>query len=365
MNGIPAQEELLFYARSTVQPLATRLGAKSYLYFELGSTAAKELTIAVRYRPPEEAVLSEYGERFFEDDPLTLPFRSWLQGENAKVPEPRVVALRELPQSAKASYEARFLQRARIDDIIGLGIPLSLCGSRKVFCFGMHRRATDPWFNTSDAKALRRAAATLRARAENLALREQIALRDQITDAFSHAGSHDWILFDSRLRVRDMRGEALLQSHWLATAVNSIRAQLEDLLSSTDGRVRSMSLHVHSGVKGDDATALARQIAGEAGERWWLVHIDTASRSINNKAVDSLFRAAGLTAREREVALVVAEGASNAVVAKALGISVLTVENHLRSVYGKLSVHSRLQLLHVMHDATVSLTAGRSHASRR
>ncbi|EIM99927.1 helix-turn-helix domain-containing protein [Paraburkholderia hospita] len=354
MKRISAQEELQISARSIVQPLATRLGANSHLYFELGSTTAKELTIAVRYRPPEEAVLSEYGERFYEDDPLTQPFRSWLQGEGTTVPAPLVVALRELPQAAKTSYEARFLHRARIHDVIGLGIPMSLAGARKVLCFGMHRCATDPWFNGSDAKTLRRAATTLRVRAENLALHEQLALRDQITDAFSHSGMHNWIVFDSQLRVRDMRGDTLCRSRSGSTILESVRAQLEACRSAKDSRTRSISLRVHSGVEGNEATALAHEIVGEGGERWWLVHTDTASRSIIDRAVNSLFDAAGLTAREREVALVVAEGASNADVARALRISVLTVENHLRSVYSKLGISSRLQLLRAMHDASAT-----------
>ncbi|MGY6126723.1 helix-turn-helix transcriptional regulator (plasmid) [Paraburkholderia strydomiana] len=346
------QEELLASARSIVQPLAARLGARSHLYFELGSTTASQLTIAVRYRPPGEAVLSEYGERFNEDDPLTRSFRSWLQGEGPTVPKPLIVALRELPQPAKTSYERLFLHRARIHDIIGLGIPLLLAGERKVFCFGMHRRATDPWFNSSDAKTLRRAATALRVRAENLALREQLALRDQISDAFSHCRSYNWIAFDSQLRVRDMRGDALCRSRSGSTIVESVRAQLEACHSAKDSRTRSFSLRVHSGVEGNEATALAHEIVGEGGERWWLVHTDMASRSISDRAVNLLFDAAGLTARERNVALVVAEGASNADVARALRISVLTVENHLRSVYSKLGVSSRLQLLRAVHDAS-------------
>lgn len=350
MQRVSLQDELLNHARSIVQPLATRLRAKSHLYFELGATTAQELTIAVRYRPPAEAALSEYGERFYEDDPLTRPFRAWLQGEGTTVPQPRVVALRELPPRAKTSYETRFLHRAGIHDVIGLGIPLALHGARKVFCFGMHRRATDPWFDASEARALRRAASALSVAAENLALREQLALRDQVTEAFSHSGSHNWIVFDAQFRVRDMRGDALCGSRTRSTLVDSIRAQLEACRAAADGHPRSMSLRIPSSVEGGEATALAREIVGEGGERWWLVHTDTASRSVNTRAVDSLFDAAGLTARERQVALVVAEGASNAAVARALSISVLTVENHLRSVYSKLGVRSRLQLLRAMHD---------------
>jgi DNA-binding CsgD family transcriptional regulator len=49
----------------------------------------------------------------------------------------------------------------------------------------------------------------------------------------------------------------------------------------------------------------------------------------------------GLTPREVEVALLLAEGCSNAVVARQLGISPHTARHHTQRVLGKLGVHSR------------------------
>jgi DNA-binding CsgD family transcriptional regulator len=51
-----------------------------------------------------------------------------------------------------------------------------------------------------------------------------------------------------------------------------------------------------------------------------------------------------LTAREREVAALVAAGAGNAEVARRLGVSVRTVETHLQRAYTKLGVHNRREL---------------------
>lgn len=52
----------------------------------------------------------------------------------------------------------------------------------------------------------------------------------------------------------------------------------------------------------------------------------------------------GLSARENEVARSVASGLSNKEVGAVLGISVRTVENHLRSIFAKLGIRSRLRL---------------------
>jgi two-component system nitrate/nitrite response regulator NarL len=52
-----------------------------------------------------------------------------------------------------------------------------------------------------------------------------------------------------------------------------------------------------------------------------------------------------LTCREREVLVLVAEGASNRAIATVLGISYLTVRSHMRNMAGKLAAHSKLEVL--------------------
>jgi DNA-binding NarL/FixJ family response regulator len=50
-----------------------------------------------------------------------------------------------------------------------------------------------------------------------------------------------------------------------------------------------------------------------------------------------------LTAREVEVALLLAQGRSNVAIAKTLGISTHTARHHTQRVLGKLKVHSRAE----------------------
>jgi DNA-binding NarL/FixJ family response regulator len=58
-----------------------------------------------------------------------------------------------------------------------------------------------------------------------------------------------------------------------------------------------------------------------------------------------------LTAREREVALAVGEGRSNAEIAAELCMSVATVKAHVSSVLAKLRLNNRVQLALLVHDA--------------
>ncbi len=60
--------------------------------------------------------------------------------------------------------------------------------------------------------------------------------------------------------------------------------------------------------------------------------------------------AEGLTTREVEVARLVSAGAPSQAAAEALFVSVRTVDNHLRSIYRKLGVRSRVELADLVHD---------------
>jgi DNA-binding NarL/FixJ family response regulator len=60
---------------------------------------------------------------------------------------------------------------------------------------------------------------------------------------------------------------------------------------------------------------------------------------------------AALSAREREVALAVAKGASNAEIAAELYMSVATVKAHITHIFTKLDIANRTQIALLAHDA--------------
>ena len=57
-----------------------------------------------------------------------------------------------------------------------------------------------------------------------------------------------------------------------------------------------------------------------------------------------MFRALGLSARERQIALRCAHGQSAKEIARELQISPWTVQDHLKAVYAKTGVNSRSEL---------------------
>jgi DNA-binding NarL/FixJ family response regulator len=65
-------------------------------------------------------------------------------------------------------------------------------------------------------------------------------------------------------------------------------------------------------------------------------------------------QAGGLTATERQVASLIAAGATNRDAAAALFVSVRTVETHAASVYRKLGVRNRTELARTFPPAPVT-----------
>jgi DNA-binding NarL/FixJ family response regulator len=72
------------------------------------------------------------------------------------------------------------------------------------------------------------------------------------------------------------------------------------------------------------------------------------------RAADAEVRLASLTGRERDVALAVGRGLSNAEIARDLYLSVPTVKAHVSRLLDKLQVTNRVQIAICIHDAGVS-----------
>ncbi len=86
--------------------------------------------------------------------------------------------------------------------------------------------------------------------------------------------------------------------------------------------------------------------------RTLLSHFADAGASDRRRAAAQRLRS--LTEREREVALAVASGASNAEVAASLFVSEATVKAHVSRLFAKLGAVNRVQIAIVVHDATGS-----------
>ncbi|MBO9043893.1 response regulator transcription factor [Curtobacterium flaccumfaciens] len=123
--------------------------------------------------------------------------------------------------------------------------------------------------------------------------------------------------------------------HELVQAVRTVAAGRSILSPSVLDRVIAFAAGPRSGqAAGGPGGAPAGSSAGTASD-------DTEARRL----------LALLTEREREVALAVANGASNAQIAADLYVGLATVKTHVGHVYEKFGVENRVQLALVVHAA--------------
>ena len=158
------------------------------------------------------------------------------------------------------------------------------------------------------------------------------------------------------------RGVAAAASAWAGLAagdgepaVASAR-QATELLSSTDcaahlGRahhVLGRALPAESRPEAVAALERAAAILGQCGSSWRRQRsLDALRRlgSAGRRAAAAALGPGSLTRREHEVARLAATGMSAKEIARSLFVGERTVESHLASVYAKLGVDSKLQLV--------------------
>ena len=135
---------------------------------------------------------------------------------------------------------------------------------------------------------------------------------------------------------------------WL-DELRSRRRRLPVVVSAVAQRAREVA----SGDSGLAATARARTASGRwITVRGWVLQNGSASRTAitleparGPELGELLAEAYGLTARERRVSKLVAQGLPNAAIAARLYLSTYTVQDHLKAIFEKLDISNRGQLV--------------------
>lgn len=208
--------------------------------------------------------------------------------------------------------------------------------------FDLWRDAADRPFDEADAQLLSEIAASL-----GHGLRRSAALP---TDTPATAPPDSGVLLvDDQLRVR---GRTATVPEWSAL-LNPTRAPYKDgipsVVWSTVGRLVAAE-------RGEDPQRPAQTRMRAADGRWAVVEaarLDGAPGLITvsihpaglAQILDLVVRAHALTRREADVVGRVVDGLDTRAIARALQIRPYTVQEHLRSAFGKIGVHSRLELL--------------------
>jgi DNA-binding NarL/FixJ family response regulator len=132
----------------------------------------------------------------------------------------------------------------------------------------------------------------------------------------------------------------LLEARQTLSELRAVVLSLNDDPSEIDRALRAgASAYVLKSAHPDDLASAVRQAFGHS------VYFAPATESRNGAAVDGSEAAAQaeLTKREREILQLVAEGHSNAQLARMLWVTEQTVKFHLSNVYRKLNVANRTE----------------------
>lgn len=139
-------------------------------------------------------------------------------------------------------------------------------------------------------------------------------------------------------------------------ATAAARTWREELDAIAPGRFEVMLRAVVTGARASASGAFRARVRDASGG-WVLLRasrliaeddretVVTVERASGGELLGLLFAAYGLTAREREVCHQVIAGRSTSEMATRLAISAHTVQDHLKSVFGKVDVRSRGELV--------------------
>ena len=122
---------------------------------------------------------------------------------------------------------------------------------------------------------------------------------------------------------------------------SELRGLTEGAQSGTPGIRRTLVMEGHGERLRIEVTAVGK---GRTQLHLWREPLPEPLPQTGPEPVAAPSAADGLTQREREVALLVADGLRSREVAERLGIASQTVKSHLKTIFDKLGVRNRVEL---------------------
>ncbi|MBN7796628.1 helix-turn-helix transcriptional regulator [Parahaliea mediterranea] len=346
-------ESLPAVADSILRPVARLLNADSAVYLQFHcDDYGRPAICQSSYTGRRPETLDEYMSGFFAEDPVLKPMmerpQRWKQfNAPMKLHLSRQVKRSQLRGT---DYFRNFLHPNNLGDVLGLVVPID-CDGPKMLCVGLHRSEQSPRFTQPQNAALEAISGPLRVVLQNLCLKTAINEQAALVQALDRSDSGvEFAVLDQRLRVQ--RASRRLRDLFRHLPAGSRQlAQLRAAARDLERRVaRGGEVHTPIELAGKLSAEL-RIVRGREESHFVLVVPDARRDGAQPPALPPRPRQeVGITRREQDVVEQVASGLSNAQVASALGISIRTVENHLRAIYDKLGVNSRTQLIHRVYD---------------
>jgi DNA-binding CsgD family transcriptional regulator len=355
--------------KSVIIPVGQAIDACSGVFMQFlglpmdGDTVGRSIGADDNIRRASDA----YVDGLYTVDPMVKPALDWLRVGDA-VPDRTVGLLTEVPGWRDEVPYRRFLERYRIGDVLTVAVSMTTAFGPEVMCLGFHRNSHQDPFTERERGRVQALLPALQAVLRNLAHSDALGFSGQLIRELGDVGDGlNLLVLDQDLRIRHANHRALRQlavqragSDVQIDILGALRKRLMDApplvgerlridLSNCSGRpadLRPIQVEVATFQAADSRIYYLVTESGAA------IRPDTAKRR-------------SLTDRECEVVDLVCLGHNSSIVARQLGITRRTVENHLRSVYAKFGVNSRTQLAaHWLRDEPTPARTGPRPALR-
>jgi DNA-binding CsgD family transcriptional regulator len=337
-----------------LEPLGRHVDASSSVFLQFVDLPSEQNLVAHRaYIGSHPRSVDVYVEGVYNDDPILQPSLRWMRsgmdGQGAFV-----TLLSGIPGWRDNAYYQKFLKSFDIGHVLALAVRVRSVLGAETMCLGFHRACEAHAFSPGEVARLRELVPVVQAVLSNLAYREAVSLSGTLLDAVSDSGTGmGFVVLDEDLLVRHANRRGLEQ-----LALYDCRMREAAQRSGIFGELRQRLLRqpanagqCHRFTLGgtDLATGRARSldvaVRGYRAVDGHMQYLLITSESGEQRALDAACARLELSERETEVARLICAGQSNAEIGRGLGIALRTVENHLRSVYAKVGVNSRTQLV--------------------
>ncbi len=291
----------------------------------------------------DPGINNEYWERFRDQD----PFGDWYVGKGWSRYRNVITAaeLQPMDRYIKSSYYNEFLRPHSIH----FGMEFALRAEHGIVgVMGVYRPPKSTDFNRRDVAMAGLITAGLGTALKRVLADELVAEQQRIIDGIlPDLPFKDLLILDQELNVvfgSNNKVGALFSSQ--NSSCRELRALCKGFFD-TETPATESSDHTHRSeqVNGPDGEVLSLQVRfldSDVDNPRLMLCLEPSADALSP---DDLMRKCGLTRREMDVAFLVAAGLPNTEVGKTLGISIYTVQNHLKAVYRKFGIQGRTALV--------------------
>lgn len=365
LNTIIACDRFEHVRDHILQPLKAIIGADSAAYIEISHRPNEHPKVKRSYFLGENInIIDQYLSGFYHEDPLIFPAtKTSLDAPTKEISRVQLQEDGKLQKLDKRTrYYKQFIEAYNFNDILGHIFPIG--GSNDHFiCVGFHKYSHAstsievPSFRLDDYYLLEKLTQPLGTTFNHIHNKSMSSELKNLLSLleYGYQDTH-YILFDEQMMAQHM--SASIYQQYDAKFIQQLNLKLLHSLSNSmcdsiaeDGLYYECTNTFVDGL-GQVKFLLSKNACGQ------ISHLLMWDKKIEKSGFADIKTNAEpqseLTYREKDVINQLILGKSNKLIAHELHISIRTVENHLRSIYEKLGVHTRAQLVHAIYGRSLT-----------